>query len=492
MKACASRTTTGLGRPRIWPLRCRSYGSLAALFLFFSNVFSLGKGHHDGTTPEAVDIGSRLELFVDEYLVDSMSGVSLQLHRPQLSEPVLKFDADWEGPGNHYITVFKDEDIYRLYYRCVGGGDVPASGEGWLMNTCYAESRDGINWIRPKLGLVEYNGSKENNIILTGEEGDWGNPVCNFYAFRDTNPAALASERYKGVGGINRGLYALVSADGVHWKPKAEKPMILHSITHKPMINGFDSPQRHLLGPPPETVRCLHPGHVSGSRWRKGPQRPSVDFDRLRQLVLSRVDRYGRRPSQSALHLLCHTLLQGTPPLPGLSQALHAFSTLGTAERLRSAPWKRAVRLGVHGEQRRPALETLSGGLRSTRSGSSQLDRPQHYVARGLVAAGPNEIAVYVLRHFRLPSLHLRRGILRTDGFVSVNAPYQGGEILTKPLLFKGSRLIVNYSTSAAGGLRVEILDTRENPSVAIAWPTRWSSTATRSIKLSPGTRAQR
>ena len=43
------------------------------------------------------------------------------------------------------------------------------------------------------------------------------------------------------MGGINRGLYALVSADGVHWKPKAEKPMILRIITHKPMINGFDS-----------------------------------------------------------------------------------------------------------------------------------------------------------------------------------------------------------------------------------------------------------
>ena len=140
------------------PLALRSLCLFAGLILFFSAAFTV-QGRQ-ATAAKAVDIGSRLELFVDEYLIDSMSGVSLRLHRPQLSEPVLKFDADWEGPGNHYITVFKDEDIYRMYYRCVGGGDTPASGEGWLMNTCYAESKDGINWIRPKLGLYEYEGSE--------------------------------------------------------------------------------------------------------------------------------------------------------------------------------------------------------------------------------------------------------------------------------------------------------------------------------------------
>ena len=464
MKACASRTTTGLGRPRIWPLRCRSYGSLAALFLFFSSVFSLGKGHHDGTTPEAVDIGSRLELFVDEYLVDSMSGVSLQLHRPQLSEPVLKFDADWEGPGNHYITVFKDEDIYRLYYRCVGGGDVPASGEGWLMNTCYAESRDGINWIRPKLGLVEYNGSKENNIILTGEEGDWGNPVCNFYAFRDTNPAALASERYKGVGGINRGLYALVSADGVHWKPKAEKPMILHSITHKPMINGFDSHNvifwDPLLKQYVAYIRDMYlaPG---GERVRSVRRSTSTDFANwsypewidMGDAPPNQLYTFSAIPYFRAPHLYLAFPKRFMPfrhsELPsvydrlrgkGLSDSVFMVSRDGLH-------WKRFLEAFV-----RPGPDPLNWTDRN------------NYVARGLVAAGPNEIAVYVLRHFRLPSLHLRRGILRTDGFVSVNAPYQGGEILTKPRLFKGSRLIVNYSTSAAGGLRVEILDAEGKP----------------------------
>jgi hypothetical protein len=50
-----------------------------------------------------------------------------------------------------------------------------------------------------------------------------------------------------------------------------------------------------------------------------------------------------------------------------------------------------------------------------------------------------------------------RRYVLRTDGFVSANAGYGGGEMVTKELEFTGSELVLNYSTSAAGGVRVEM-----------------------------------
>lgn len=52
-----------------------------------------------------------------------------------------------------------------------------------------------------------------------------------------------------------------------------------------------------------------------------------------------------------------------------------------------------------------------------------------------------------------------RRYTLRTDGFVSINAPLSGGTVITKPLTFKGDSLTMNYATSAAGSLRVELLD---------------------------------
>lgn len=110
------------GLPRIRASRLM-HALLSSLILLTVAVSAQAGAATD--TPKTVNIDSRLELFVDDHLIERMSGVSLRLHRPRLSEPVLKFDADWEGPGNHYITIFKDEDIYRMYYRCVGGGDTP-------------------------------------------------------------------------------------------------------------------------------------------------------------------------------------------------------------------------------------------------------------------------------------------------------------------------------------------------------------------------------
>lgn len=56
------------------------------------------------------------------------------------------------------------------------------------------------------------------------------------------------------------------------------------------------------------------------------------------------------------------------------------------------------------------------------------------------------------------------RAVMRLDGFVSVDAPYGGGELVTRPLRFEGSRLELNLDTSAGGGVRVELLDASGNP----------------------------
>ncbi len=68
-------------------------------------------------------------------------------------------------------------------------------------------------------------------------------------------------------------------------------------------------------------------------------------------------------------------------------------------------------------------------------------------------------MSLYAHCHYAQPTCHAARYTLRTDGFASVNAPYAGGEMVTRPLEFDGSRLVLNYATSAAGELRVEIQD---------------------------------
>ena len=78
-------------------------------------------------------------------------------------------------------------------------------------------------------------------------------------------------------------------------------------------------------------------------------------------------------------------------------------------------------------------------------------------VAAGVVPTGPREISLYYVEHYRRASVRLRRATLRTDGFVSVHASDRSGSFVTKPLVFAGDELVINYETSASGSIQVEV-----------------------------------
>ncbi|HQE84028.1 MAG TPA: hypothetical protein PLM14_13585, partial [Candidatus Hydrogenedentes bacterium] len=80
------------------------------------------------------------------------------------------------------------------------------------------------------------------------------------------------------------------------------------------------------------------------------------------------------------------------------------------------------------------------------------------------VPNAPNELSVYCIENNWKPSCRLRRFTLRLDGFVSVNAPMSGGELVTKPFVFAGKNLVLNFSTSAAGSIRIELQDSEGKP----------------------------
>ena len=65
----------------------------------------------------AINIGSRRELFVDRYLLDSLEGTRLKLHLPQPAEIVLKVDHPWEGTTGYGLSVIQDGDTYHMYYQ---------------------------------------------------------------------------------------------------------------------------------------------------------------------------------------------------------------------------------------------------------------------------------------------------------------------------------------------------------------------------------------
>jgi hypothetical protein len=84
---------------------------------------------------------------------------------------------------------------------------------------------------------------------------------------------------------------------------------------------------------------------------------------------------------------------------------------------------------------------------------------------KSALAGAPVELSLYAVEDsWTGKGSALRRSTLRLDGFVSVSAPTSGGELITKPIRFKGRRLELNFSTSAAGGVRVEIQEATGNP----------------------------
>ncbi|MDD9865948.1 MAG: hypothetical protein OXS32_06365, partial [Verrucomicrobiales bacterium] len=137
--------------------------------------------------------GTQRELFIDGHMIEKMTGdVRQQLQLPEPKEVVLTTDAPWEGNTCAYYSIFRDGDLFRMYYRG-SHWDTAKKKATHREVTCYAESRDGVNWVKPNLGLFEFNGSKDNNIVLDGL-----GTHC-FVAFKDESPNARPEARYRGV-----------------------------------------------------------------------------------------------------------------------------------------------------------------------------------------------------------------------------------------------------------------------------------------------------
>ena len=95
------------------------------------------------------DIGSRLEILVDDWLIDRLDGVQLRLHSPVRREVALPFDAPWEGAVSFYVAMLECDGEYRAYFRGQEdekSGDVVAVAKG-LPDTCWGCA----GWLRTTL-----------------------------------------------------------------------------------------------------------------------------------------------------------------------------------------------------------------------------------------------------------------------------------------------------------------------------------------------------
>lgn len=404
---------------------------------------------------QPIDIGDRLELFVDRFLIERLQDAELRLHEPTPTGEVLRFDRPWEGRYCGYVSVFQDGDLFRMYYR-----GLPRAGKDGsdIEVTCYAESRDGVAWEKPNLGIHEVNGSGKNNVVLANLA-----PFShNFSPFPDTRPGVPGEERYKALAGTSAtGLVAFVSADGLHWRKAQDAPVITQGAFDSQNVAFWSATEGKYLC----YFRTWSETQFGG--FRTVSRATSEDFLHWSEPVPMR---FGDTPPE-------HLYTNQTLPYfraPHLYLALAARFMPGR----RVAPTEAAFTLGGDAQYTGDCSDTVllssRGGADYDRTFMEGFVRPgiglenwtsrTNYPARGVVPAGESRIAFYIQRRYGQDAHFLERMLLRADGFASVHAPYGGGELLTKPLRFTGKELALNVSTSAAGGVRVELQDEHGAP----------------------------
>jgi hypothetical protein len=393
---------------------------------------------------DPVNIGSRRELFVDRLLVGELKNTALKLHEPQLAPPVSP-----PRPHGHYATVLKAADKFQFYYR---GDTKPGNHwkQGWEQYhegevTLYAESKDAIHWTLPKLGIYEHATFPQGNVVLMNEFL----VNHNFTPFIDTRPGVPADEKYKALGGLAYqpkpdhlavrdkrgpgGLKAFASPDGIHWKKLREEPVI-------PEAWGkyFDSQNYAFWSESEQCYVCYFRRFIKGMRG------------------------IARTTSKDFIHWTPFAEMEANLPKEHLYTAC-------------TQPYFRAPHIYIalptrFMDKRGAATDILfmstRGGGTYDREFTESFIRPgigkdgwadrANYAAIGIHQTGDAEMSMFLTGG--------RRFTLRLDGFVSVNAPLAGGEFITKPLVFSGQELEINYSTSAAGQIRVELQDAVGQP----------------------------
>ena len=423
------------------------------IFFLFSCVVA---AQTEKVTNGVIEIGSDLQLFVDTFIIGVMDGVHLKMHTPVDEGNVMNFDKPWEGPVSAFVTVMKDGDLFRLYYR--GKSNYSKDGSKDEV-TCYAESKDGIHWVKPDLGIFKIHRTKDNNVVLAH-----ASPVThNFSPFKDTRPGVDPSQKYKALGGLEKtGLIAYISPDGIHWS-KLQKNAVIPSRPH-----DFDSQNVSFWSEAEQQYVCYFRTWVKyDKRYRSVARTTSKDFIHWTEPVEMI---FGNTPHEQIYTNQTFPYFRAPQIYISLAARFMKNRQVITEEEAKALN----VNPKYFNDCSDAVLMSTRGGNRYYRTFMESFIRPgigldnwvsrSNYPALNVIQTGPYEMSIYLNQDYAQPTAHLHRYSLRLDGFVSVNAPYAGGELVTKPVTFNGDSMVINFSTSAAGFVKVEIQDLDGKP----------------------------
>ncbi|MCE5341317.1 MAG: hypothetical protein LLF92_09375 [Planctomycetaceae bacterium] len=389
-----------------------------------------------------INIENSRQLFIDDYLIEKSSGVSFGINPPiKTYEKCVIAEKPWEdvmvGP---YGTVMDDSGDYRMWYESYSKAE-DGKALGFL---CYAQSKDGKNWEKPKIGKIPFNDSVENNIVFPHP----GKLYHGGTVFKDLT--ADDAHRYKLVYAIGGdGLFGAYSPDGINWSTY-DTHLLKHQCDTQNVcfwdsrIKKYVAYVRHNVPiRNPNVIRTV--GRSETSDFMNWPVVETVlTFDKDdpsdMDMYNSAAVKYARADDVYIIITSCYHHNEDVL-IPQL-----AVSRDGIA-------WKRI--------ERKPFIELGK---------DNAFDRAMIHTCVGQIIKD-NEIWIYYrgieMKHNQPYALTefggtISRAILRIDGFVSANAGLQEGSILTKQLKFSGSRMEINCQTEQDGFLKIKIESGRQ------------------------------
>lgn len=426
---------------------------------------------------EAVEIGGARQLFIDNSLVDAAQtrNIAPTMNRPESIRQVMTPDQPWEALGFiFYCSVVDDNGTVKLYHGSYDGEK--------KKHFSLATSRDGLHFERPRLGLKEFQGSKQNNIL----------PVEAVEASVFLDAHAPADKRYrliytKGMSDpATGGVFVASSNDGIHWTlaPERSLPFLPDS---QPSAVWDEDLQKYAIylraWNPVRTVARVAAGELE-SKWSYDASVPPFQVwgkDKVPTLSRELQGVMARDEQDPAKLDLYTSVVVKYPFAPSVYLAFPAAFQLWKGDE-----WK--------GRACNKADGTFDVQFATSRDGIKWDRRREPYVAAGvhegldlrIVSMGPGMVRRGRLLHQYFvgcefshgrPALwdkdlvnraewlkHPRGGLYcatqRVDGFVSLDAANAGGTLTTLPLTFKGSRLHLNIHTAGSGSARVALLGT--------------------------------
>jgi hypothetical protein len=463
----------------VLPLSHNGYPDRHDETLTSTTDFTLESGNRVSETSQTIDVGSRKRLFVDQRYFDRSDGIHIRMNPPyQSPEPVLVADKPWEAQGiGGYNTVIREGDgRFKLWYAAQMKSGLPQEG---AVRLCYAESRDGITWHKPDLGLVTFQGSTANNIVAPLDErqsmqgatvyiDDRSPPDARYRLWTKYQPSDREVE-----SGVQPGLWAMHSHDGLHWTYDDNQPSPPDQMCDTQNVFFWDDRISQYVGYTRvhETQRRDEAAEMQhGKRYRSVGRITSIDFKTWSQptrIILEgdALDLSAPVPPGSADRPQMDFYTNAVYKDPEADDAYFMMPAAYHHWEADDSPASMDVQLLTSRDgivwnrvgNREPFLrrgldDSPTGGMVMANVWPVHTDRETwiYYSGRGnkhnAAARDGSNTGLF-------------RATMRRDGFVSADAQLAGGEFVTPPLTFSGSELELNVDCGAGGWLRVEIQD---------------------------------